>query len=254
MTIIVRNGKYQNTETPEENKKKELIKLGERVTKANRAIDHKDKSTLLLKKALTVLDPIASGWPGRQDLQETLKVIKESLDKNHLNNHTKTFVNILHTLEKILPLMNLHKEKPALIKLQKELFSHNKEKREKEMPQEELPASHTKQQKSHLTTGDIDRWIQNSKRGDRLVYYTGRTFDKREYQAQKVFDHVRKLCFKFEPIAAKKKYIKTYGANEWGVQYHDIVTLFQKKVAHEQKDKEKNIISHAIYNYTVEKL
>jgi len=254
MTIIVRDGKYQNTETPEENKKKELIKLGERVTKANRAIDHKDKSTLLLKKALTVLDPVARGWIGRQDLQNTLKVVKESIDKDNLNNHTKTFINILETLENILPLMKLSKEKPALIKLQKELFSHNKEKREKEMPQEELPASHTKKQKSHLTTGDIDRWIQTSKRGDRLVYYTGHTFDKREYQAQKVFDHVRELCFKFEPIAAKKKYIKTYGANEWGVQYHDIVTLFQKKVAHEQKDKEKNIISHAIYNYTVEKL
>ena len=254
MTIIVRDGKYQNTETPEENKKKELIKLGERVTKANRAIDHKDKSTLLLKKALTVLDPVASGWIGRQDLQNTLKVVKESIDKDNLNNHTKTFINILETLENILPLMKLSKEKPALIKLQKELFSHNKEKREKDIPQKELPASHPKQQKSHLTTGDIDRWIQTSKRGDRLVYYTGHTFDKREYQAQKVFDHVRELCFKFEPIAAKKKYIKTYGANEWGVQYHDIVTLFQKKVAHEQKDKEKNIISHAIYNYTVEKL
>ena len=254
MTIIVRDGKYQNTETPEENKKKELIKLGERVTKANRAIDHKDKSTLLLKKALTVLDPVAEGWIGRQDLQETLKVIKESINKDNLNNHTKTFVNILHTLEKVIPLMTLSKEKPALIKLQKELFSHNKEKREKDIPQEELPASHTKQQKSHLTTGDIDRWIQNSKRGDRLVYYTGRTFDKREYQAQKVFDHVRKLCFKFEPIAASKKYIKTYGANEWGVKYHNIITLFQKKVAPQQKDSEKNIISHAIYNYTVEKL
>jgi len=254
MTIIVRNGKYQNTDTPEENKKKEMVKLGERVTKANRAIDHKDKSTLLLKKALTVLDPVASGWSARTDLQETLKVVKESIDKNHLNNHTKTFVNILETLENILPLMELSKEKPALIKLQKELFSHNKEKREKDIPQEELPASHTKQQKSHLTTGDIDRWIQTSKRGDRLVYYTGHTFDKREYQAQKVFDHVRNLCFKFEPVAASKKYIKTYGANEWGVKYHDIITLFQKKVAHEQKDKEKNIISHAIYNYTVEKL
>mgnify|MGYP003675016174 CR=1 FL=1 len=254
MTIIVRDGKYQNTETPEENKKKELIKLGERVTKANRAIDYKDKSTLLLKKALTVLDPVAEGWIGRQDLQETLKVIKESINKDNLNNHTKTFVNILHTLEKVIPLMTLSKEKPALIKLQKELFSHNKEKREKDIPQEELPASHTKQQKSHLTTGDIDRWIQNSKRGDRLVYYTGHTFDTKEYQAQKVFDHVRKLCFKFEPIAASKKYIKTYGANEWGVKYHNIITLFQKKVAPQQKDSEKNIISHAIYNYTVEKL
>jgi len=254
MTIIVRDGKYQNTETPEENKKKELIKLGERVTKANRAIDYKDKSTLLLKKALTVLDPVAEGWIGRQDLQETLKVIKESINKDNLNNHTKTFVNILHTLEKVIPLMTLSKEKPALIKLQKELFSHNKEKREKDKVVKEVPARSIKQQKSHLTTGDIDRWVQTSKRGDRLVYYTGHTFDTKEYQAQKVFDHVRKLCFKFEPIAASKKYIKTYGANEWGVKYHNIITLFQKKVAPQQKDSEKNIISHAIYNYTVEKL
>ena len=254
MTIIVRDGKYINTNTPEENKKKEMVKLGERVTKANRAIDNKDKSTLLLKKALTVLDPVARGWTARQDLQETLKVIKESLDKNNLSNHPKTFVNILETLEKIIPLMNIQKEKPALIKLQKELFLHNTEKREKDIPQEKLPASHTKQQKSHLTTSDIDRWVQSSKKGDRLVYYTGHTFDTREYQAQKVFDHVRKSCFKFEPIAAKKKYIKTYGANEWGVQYHDIITLFQKKVAPQQKDSEKNIISHAIYNYIMEKL
>tara|TARA_R110002020_G_scaffold159250_2_gene342948 strand:+ start:34 stop:798 length:765 start_codon:yes stop_codon:yes gene_type:complete len=254
MTIIVRNGKYINTNTPEENKKEEMVKLGERVTKANRAADQKDKSTLLLKKSLTVLDPIANGWPARTDLQQTLKIIKESIDKNHLSNHTKTFFNILETLENILPLMKISKEKPALIKLQRELFSLNKEKREKDIPQEELPASLTKQQRSHLTTGDIDRWIQNSKRGDRLVYYTGHTFDKREHQAQKVFDYVRKLCFKFEPVATNKKYVKTYGANEWGVKYHDIITLFQKKVAPEQKDKEKNIISHAIYNYTVEKL
>ena len=87
-----------------------------------------------------------------------------------------------------------------------------------------------------------------------MVYYTGHTFDKREHQAQRVFDHVRKLCFKFEPVAINKKFIKTYGANEWGVQYHDIITLFQQKVAPEQKDKEKNIISHAVFNYTMEKL
>ena len=43
MTIIVRNGKYINTDTPDANKKEELIKLGERVTKANRAMDHKKK-------------------------------------------------------------------------------------------------------------------------------------------------------------------------------------------------------------------
>ena len=93
MTIIVRNGKYQNTDTPDENKRIEMEKLGERVTKANRAMDHKKKSTLLLKKALTVLDHLAKGWPGRQDLQETVVALREAIDKDNLNNHTKAFVN-----------------------------------------------------------------------------------------------------------------------------------------------------------------
>ena len=77
MTIIVRNGKYIDTNTPDENKRIEMEKLGERVTKANRAIDHKKKSTLLLKRALTVLDPIAKGWPGRQDLQDTVAALDD---------------------------------------------------------------------------------------------------------------------------------------------------------------------------------
>jgi len=254
MTIIVRNGKYQNTDTPDENKRIAMEKLGERVTKANREIDRKKKSTLLLKKALTILDPIATGWPGRQDLQETVAALREAIDKNHLNNHTKTFVNILNTLDKVIPLMKLSKDRPIVVRLQRDLISHNHDKREKEKVHEELPASHIKKQKSSLTTGDIDRWVQTSKRGDRLVYYTGHTFDTREYQAEKVFKYVRDLCFKFVPVATNKKYIKTHGSNEWGVQYHGIIDLFQQKVAHQQKDSEKNVISHAIYNYMMEKL
>ena len=257
MTIIVRDGKYINTETQEDNKKLEMIKLGERVTKANRTTDHKKRSTLLLKKALTILNPIAEKWASREDLQKTLEAIKESIEKDHLSNHLRTVVFILETLENIIPLIKLNKEKPALIKLQKEVFSHNKERREEDYKKETSRGYHShpiRKQKSHLTTGDIDRWIQTSKRGDRLVYYTGHTFDNKEFQAKKVFDYVRNLCFKFEPIAANKKYIKVYGANEWGMQYHDIITLFQQKVAPEQKDKEKNVITYAIYNYVMEKL
>jgi len=254
MTIIVRNGKYQNTDTPDENKRIEMEKLGERVTKANREIDRKKKSTLLLKKALTVLDPLASGWTGRQDLQETVAALREAIDKDNLNNHTKTFVNILDTLDKVIPLMKLSKDRPIVVRLQREIIAHNQDKREKEKVHEELPASHIKKQKSNLTTGDIDRWVQTSKRGDRLVYYTGHTFDTREYQAEKVFKYVRDLCFKFVPVATNKKYIKTHGSNEWGVQYHGIIDLFQQKVAHQQKDSEKNVISHAIFNYMMQKL
>ena len=82
-----------------------------------------------------------------------------------------------------------------------------------------------------------------------MVYYTGHTFDTREYQAEKVFKYVRDLCFKFVPVATNKKYIKTHGSNEWGVQYHGIIDLFQKQVVPQQKDSEKNVI----YNYIMEK-
>ena len=254
MTIIVRDGKYINTDTPEEAKNKELKALGERVTQANREIDRKKKSTLLLTKAHTILDPISQGWPGREDLKETVKVIKKALDNNNLNGHTKTFVNILVTLEQIIPLMKMSKDKPKIVNLQRDIVTHNQDKREKEKVHEELPASQVKKTKASLTTTDIDRWIQTSKKGDRLVYYTGRTFDKRDTQANKVFNYVRDLCFKFEPIAINKKYVKTYASNEWGVQYHGIIDLIQKKVAPEQKDSEKNVISYAIYNYIMEKL
>ena len=83
MTIIVRDGKYIDTATPDENKQEEMKKLGERVTKANREMDHKKKSTLLLKKALTVLDPLVKGWPGRQDLQDTVAALREAIDKDN---------------------------------------------------------------------------------------------------------------------------------------------------------------------------
>ena len=254
MTIIVRDGKYIDTATPDENKQEEMKKLGERVTKANREMDHKKKSTLLLKKALTVLDPLVKGWPGRQDLQDTVAALREAIDKDNLNNHTKTFVNILDTLDKVIPLMKMSKDRPIIVRLQRDLIAHNQDKREKEKVHKELPASQIKKQKANLTTGDIDRWVQTSSKGDRLVYYTGHTFDTREYQAEKVFKHVRDLCFKFIPVAVNKKYIKTHGSNEWGVHYHGIINLFQQKVAHQQKDSEKNVISHAIYNYIMEKL
>ena len=55
-------------------------------------------------------------------------------------------------------------------------------------------------------------------------------------------------------MATTKKYIKTHSSNEWGVQYHGIINPFQKKVAPEQKDKDKHVITHAIYNYIMEKL
>ena len=42
--------------------------------------------------------------------------------------------------------------------------------------------------------------------------------------------------------------------NLYGKSSHGIINLFQKKVVPEQKDKDKHVISHAIYNYIMEKL
>ena len=87
----------------------------------------KEKSYLLLTKALPPLEKIAKGWPGRQDLQETIQLLKKTLEKNHLNGHTKAFVSILSTLEGIIPLTKQSKDYPLLVKLQRKVLSHNKE-------------------------------------------------------------------------------------------------------------------------------
>ena len=87
----------------------------------------KEKSYLLLTKALPPLEKIAKGWPARQDLQETIQLLKKTLEKNHLNGHTKAFVSILSTLEGIIPLTKQSKDYPLLVKLQRKVLSHNKE-------------------------------------------------------------------------------------------------------------------------------
>jgi|TARA_B100001964_G_C14219932_1_gene594758 hypothetical protein len=223
----------------------------------------KEKSYLLLTKALPPLEKIAKGWPGRQDLQETIQLLKKTLEKNHLNGHTKAFVSILSTLEGIIPLTKQSKDYPLLVKLQRKVLSHNKEtnnqetteKGKKEIPPE-LTLHALKKIKAYLTPSDIDEWVKNAKKGDRLVYYTGHTFDDKNYNAKRVFDHVRNICFKFEPIVNNKKYIniKKCPGNDWGVRYKGKIDLIQRKVVPEQRDAEKNILSYSVYNYIMEKL
>ena len=111
--------------------------------------------------------------------------------------------------------------------------------------------------KTHLTTGDISRWLQTSKKGDRLVYYTGHTFDHQRISATKSFLIMLEIyVLIFAPIASTKKFYTSKGGSgsEWGVKYHNVITLFQQVVAPEQKDDDKNIITHKVYNYIMEKL
>jgi|TARA_R100000789_G_scaffold56659_2_gene54943 hypothetical protein len=264
----MRDGKDINTNSPEENKKTELRAVGAKITaqrlvaeKVVEEIKHerkkekdtpkrKEKSTKILLRTQTILKKASAAWPARNDLRVILQEINEVVVADDFKRHTKTFVKVLSVLEEIIPLWT-GEQMLQLTKLQKLIRLLNKNEREYNFEK-----SGSIKIKSHLTTGDISRWLQTSKKGDRLVYYTGHTFDHKEYQQQKVFDYVRDLCFDFAPIASAKKFYSSKGASgsDWGVKYHNIITLFQQVVAPEQKDNDKNIITHKVYNYIMEKL
>jgi len=275
MSIIMRDGKYINTDTPEENKKAELKAIGARITakrlQAERAVEEikherkkekdtpkrKEKSTKILLRTQTILKKASASWPARSDLREVLQDVNEAITLDNFSNHTKTFVKVLSVLETVIPLWT-GEQMLQLTKLQKLIRLLNEKEREYNFEKSGsiYQRSGSVKTKTHLTTGDISRWLQTSKKGDRLVYYTGHTFDTKEYQQQKVFDYVRDLCFDFAPIASTKKFYTSKGGSgsDWGVKYHNIITLFQQVVAPEQKDDDKNIITHKVYNYIMEKL
>ena len=287
MSIIMRDGKYVNTAPSEEDKKaqeeykkEKLFELGDKIRarrqEAEKVVEeldwerkkelqqaredrvtvnhhtHKEKSTKVLLRAQTVLKKASAGWPARSDLREIYQEVNEAVIADNLNNHTKTFVKILSVLDTVIPLWT-GEQMLQLTKLKKLIRLLNEKERKRTTPEVNPVNAKTK---THLTRGDIDRWVDTDKKGDRLVYFTGHTFDNKEYQEQRVFAYVRDLCFDFAPIASTKKFYTTKGGSgsDWGVKYHNVITLIQKKVAPQQKDKEKNIISHAIYNYIMEKL
>jgi hypothetical protein len=270
MSIIMRDGKYMNADPSEEDKKIELKAIGARITarrlEAEKVVEEitqerqkekdlpkrKKKSTRVLLRTQTVLKKALAAWPSRKDLRELVQEVDEVIIADNFNTHTKIFVKILSVLETVIPLWS-GKQMLQLTQLQKLIRLLNEKERKRTTPK---ASSVNVKTKTHLTKGDIDRWVEAAKKGDRLIYYTGHTFDTKEYQEQKVFAHVRDLCFNFAPIANNKKFYTNKGASgtDWGVKYHNIITLIQQKVVPQQKDKEKNIISHAIYNYIMEKL
>ena len=272
MSIIMRNGKYIEPNTPEE-KPSTLKEIGAKITaqrlevekvvediKPERkeekdiAIKRKKKSTKILLRTQTVLKKAVAAWPARSDLREISQEVNEAVVADDFKNHTKTFVKVLSVLETIIPLWS-GEQMLQLTRLQKLILLRNQTERERKQDFTEAhPVDATI--KTHLTKGDVDRWLNTAQKGDRLIYYTGHTFSSKDYQQQKVFSHVRDLCFAFSPIANSKKFYSSKGGSgsEWGVKYHNVITLFQQVVAPEQKDEDKNIITHKVYNYIMEKL
>jgi hypothetical protein len=214
--------------------------------------ERKEKSTKVLLRTQTIIKKATAAWPARSDLREIYQEVNQAVDADNFNNHTKIFVKVLTVLETIIPLWT-GEQMLQLTKLQKLIRLRNEKERKHNVPK---VSSVNVKTKTHLTRGDVDRWIETAKKGERLIYYTGHTYDNKEYQHQRVFAYARDLCFDFVPMASTKKFYTVKGASgsDWGIKYHNVITLIQQKVVPQQKDKEKNIISHAIYNYIMEKL
>ena len=139
MSIIMRDGKYINTDPSEEDKKaqeeykkEKLFELGDKIRarrqEAEKVVEeldwerkkelqqaredrvtvnhhtHKEKSTKVLLRAQTVLKKASAGWPARSDLREIYQEVNEAVIADNLNNHTKTFVKILSVLDTVIPL------------------------------------------------------------------------------------------------------------------------------------------------------
>jgi len=251
MSIITRDGKYMNTDTPEENKKAALKEVGAKIT-AQTAIKRKKKSTKILLRTQIVLKKAVAAWPARSDIREVSQEVDEAVVADDLKNHTKTFVKVLRVLETVIPLWS-GEQMLQLTKLQKLIILRNQKERKHDFT-EASPVDATI--KTHLTKGDVDRWLNTAKKGQRLIYYTGHTFSGKDYQQKKVFEYARDLCFSFSPSASTQKFYTSKGGSgsDWGIKYHNIITLLQQVVAPEQKDENKNIITHKVYNYIMEKL
>ena len=143
----MRDGKYINTNTPEENKKEKLKEVGAKITaqrlvaeKVVEEIKHerkkekdtpkrKEKSTKILLRTQTILKKASASWPARSDLRLILQEINEVVAADDFKRHTKIFVKVLSVLEQVIPLWT-GEQMLQLTKLQKLILLLNKNERE----------------------------------------------------------------------------------------------------------------------------
>jgi len=179
--------------------------------------------------------------------------LKEEIKSNLENpkSYTRLFVKILEKIKDAKKeSLELTALKNAILKINKENYSKITEQSVSKTP-------------STLNARDIEYWLQTAKKKDQLIYYTGGTFDKRSVKDESVFRKARNLAMDYDNISFKNKKYQYRGSvkGEWGCNYKNIITLVQKKVAKEQRDKiwdedkkeyvPGNIISYPIYNYII---
>ena len=193
----------------------------------------------VMKQALALM-------PGQ--LKEEIKINLENP-----KSYTRLFVKIIQKIDGMKTInLELTKLKNSILKINKE--THSK-------ITDEIKRSVPKIQSTIISVKDIEYWLQTAKKKDQLIYYTGGTFDKRSVKDESVFRKARNLAMDYDNISFKSKKYQYRGSvkGEWGCNYKNIITLVQKKVAKEQRDKiwdedkkeyvPGNIISYPIYNY-----
>ena len=192
----------------------------------------------LMKQALELM-------PGK--LREE---IKSNLENTR--SYTRLFIKIIDEIDKMKVIL------PKFTALKNSILKINKENHSKITNEIKHLVPKTQ---STLSVKDIEYWLQTAKKGDQLIYYTGGTFDRRSVKDESVFRKAQNLAMDYDNIPFKNKKYQYRGSvrGEWGCNYKDIITLVQKRVAKEQRDKiwdeEKksyvpgNIISYPIYNY-----
>ena len=188
----------------------------------------------VMKQALELM-------PG--ELKEEIKINLENS-----KSYTRLFVKIVEEIN------NMKVSLPKFTGLKNSILKINKQAHSK--ISDEIKHSVPKAQ-STLNVKDIEYWLQTAKKGEQLIYYTGRTLDHpKSSQEEAVFRKARNLAMDYDNIPIKNKKYQYRGSvrGEWGCNYKDIITLVQKKVARLQKDKEGNIISYPIYNYMMIKI
>ena len=190
----------------------------------------------------------------KQALELMSGELKEEIKSNLENpkSYTRLFVKVLDEIDRmkvVLPKFTALKN--SILKINKKNHSKITEEMKHYVPKTQ----------STLSVKDIEYWLQTAKKGDQLIYYTGGTFDRKSVKDESVFRKAQNLAMDYDNIPFKNKKYQYRGSvrGEWGCNYKNIITLVQKRVAKEQRDKmwdeEKkkyvpgNIISYPIYNY-----
>jgi len=186
---------------------------------------------------------------------ELRKEIEKNLDNT--KSYTRLFIKILDEINSMKVVL------PKFTALKNDILKINKNNHSKIV--DEMKYSVPEVQ-STLSVGDVDRWLSSAKKGEKLIYYTGSTFDHRSVKEASVFKKARDLAMDYDNIPFKNKKYQYRGSvkGEWGCTYTNIITLVQQKVAALQRDKEwdeekksyvpGNIISYPIYNYIMIKI